>query len=241
MIRQLGDSHDIALRRFHGLKKRFAADNNLKTQYIESIEEYLAMGHMIEAPEEDSRQPLYHLPQHAIIKSDSTTTKLRVVFDASCRISTGVSLNDGLMVGPVVQEDLLSIVLRFRFRRFAIIADIAKMYRMVRLNSADQPLQRILWRKSANEPVTTFQLTTVTYVTASATYLATKCIQRLANNAKLTHPLAAEMARKDFYVDDLLSGTDSIEIGKHLVRQLIDMLNSAGFCLRKWSSNSILL
>ncbi|XP_055633327.1 uncharacterized protein LOC129773709 [Toxorhynchites rutilus septentrionalis] len=238
IIRQLRDSHDIALRRFHGLEKRFAADNNLKTQYTEFIEEYLAMGHMIEAPEEDSSQPLYHLPHHAIIKPDSTTTKLRVVFDASCRTSTGVSLNDGLMVGPVVQEDLLSIVLRFRFRRFAIIADIAKMYRMVKLNSADQPLQRILCQ-SANEPVTTFQLTTVTYGTASAPYLATKCIQRLANDAKHTHPVAAEVARKDFYVDDLLSGTDSIKTGKQLVCQLIDMFNSAGFSLRKWSSNNL--
>ncbi|XP_055622684.1 uncharacterized protein LOC129766199 [Toxorhynchites rutilus septentrionalis] len=118
-------------------------------------------------------------------------------------------------------------------------ADIAKMYRMVKLNSADQPLQRILWRKSANEPVTTFQLTTVTYGTASAPYLATKCIQRLANDAKHTHPVAAEVARKDFYVDDLLSGTDSIKTGKQLVCQLIDMFNSAGFSLRKWSSNNL--
>ena len=54
------------------------------------------------------------MPHHAVIKPDSTTTKLRVVFDASCATSTGISLNNALMVGPVVQEDLLTIILRFR-------------------------------------------------------------------------------------------------------------------------------
>ncbi|XP_062703824.1 uncharacterized protein LOC134286256 [Aedes albopictus] len=237
VIDQLGDSKTTALRRFYGLERRFEMNNTLKALYCDFIQEYLAMGHMREVSAENCERPSYYLPHHAVLKPESTTTKLRVVFDASCRTSTGVSLNDGLMVGPVVQDDLLSIILRFRFHRFVVVADIAKMYRMVNVCQADQPLQRILWRSSTSEPVKAYQLTTVTYGTSSAPYLATKCLQQLAADAEATHGKAATTIRKGFYVDDLLTGTDDVEEGKTLVIEILDLMNSAGFTLRKWSSN----
>ncbi|XP_058828580.1 uncharacterized protein LOC131688387 [Topomyia yanbarensis] len=70
------------------------------------------------------------MPHHCIERPDSVTTKLRVVFDASCASDTGLSLNDTLLVGPVVQDDLYSMLLRFRLERFAIVADLEKMYRI---------------------------------------------------------------------------------------------------------------
>lgn len=45
-----------------------------------------------------------------MLKESSSTTKLRVVFDASCKTSTGVSLNDKQLTGPTLQDDLFSIV-----------------------------------------------------------------------------------------------------------------------------------
>ncbi|XP_058827429.1 uncharacterized protein LOC131687365 [Topomyia yanbarensis] len=238
VISKLGDSKAIALKRFMGLERRFAANPDLKTVYSEFIHEYLTLGHMKEVIEDIDGGKKYYLPHHAVLKPDSTTTKLRVVFDASCRTSTGISLNDGLMVGPVVQEDLLSITLRFRTHRFAIVADIAKMYRMVRVQVADQSLQRILWRDSIEEPIRTFELTTVTYGTASAPYLATKCLRSLAEEGAEMHPEAAKVLKKDFYVDDMLSGVDDVEDGKKLIQQLVELLESARFSLRKWNSNN---
>ncbi|XP_058840265.1 uncharacterized protein LOC131695765 [Topomyia yanbarensis] len=210
VISKLGDSRATALKRFMGLERRFAANPDLKTLYSQFIHEYQTLGHMKEVIDDTAAGKTFYLPHHAVLKPDSTTTKLRVVFDGSCRTSTGISLNDGLMVGPVVQEDLLSITLRFRIHRFAIVADIAKMYRMVRVQATDQPLQRILWRDSIEEPVRTFELTTVTYGTASAPYLATKCLQSV----------------------------DDVKDGRKLIQQLVELLQSAGFSLRKWNSNS---
>lgn len=48
----------------------------------------------------------YYIPYHAVFKESNTTTKLRVVFDASMKSTSNVSLNDILMVGPVIQPDL---------------------------------------------------------------------------------------------------------------------------------------
>ena len=50
----------------------------------------------------------YYLPHHAVIKRSSSTTQLRVVFDGSLKSATGLSLNDVLMVGPTIQNDLFS-------------------------------------------------------------------------------------------------------------------------------------
>ncbi|XP_062538691.1 uncharacterized protein LOC134206966 [Armigeres subalbatus] len=112
------------------------------------------------------------------------------------------------------------------------------MYRMVKVSGKDQPLQRILWRNSTSDPLKTYELTTVTYGTSSAPYLATRCLQQLATEAEATHPKAAAAVRKGFYVDDFLMGTDDQEDCKILVAETLDLMNSAGFTLRKWSSNS---
>lgn len=59
---------------------------------------------------------LYYLPQHCDVRPGILTTKLRVVFEAS-------------WVDPVVQNDLVSIILQFRLFWEAIVSDIEKMYR----------------------------------------------------------------------------------------------------------------
>ncbi|XP_065077335.1 uncharacterized protein LOC135700685 [Ochlerotatus camptorhynchus] len=102
------------------------------------------------------------------------------------------------------------------------------MYRMVLQSLLDRLLHKIVWRDSVTEPIRTFVLNTVTYGTASAPYLATKCLQRLADEGKNSHPAAA----------DMLSGVDDIEEGKVLIKEMIELLQSAGFSLRKWNSNS---
>ncbi|XP_038116923.1 uncharacterized protein LOC119769092 [Culex quinquefasciatus] len=215
ILQSLGESRSIAMKRFYGLERRLTANPELMKQYSDFIHEYLEMRHMEEVKEDTEEKQAYYLPHHAVLRPDSTTTKLRVVFDASCATSSGVSLNDALMVGPVVQDDLLTIILRFH----------------------DQDLQRILWRDSPSEPVRTFKLTTVTYGTASAPYLATKCLRTVGEEVETTHPLAAKTIKHDFYVDDMLSGADSIEEAQKLVGDTSERLMAAGFLLRKWRSS----
>lgn len=237
VIQHLGDTRSSALKRFLSLERRFAYNLELKAMYAEFIHEYQSMGHMKEVEDELAGVPAYYLPHHAVLRPESTTTKLRVVFDASCRSTTGVSLNDGLMVGPVVQDNLFAISLRFRFHPIAIVADVEKMYRMINVQPSDQKLQRILWRESPNDDIREFQLTTVTYGTASAPYLATRCLQQLAEEGEASHPTAAKILKKDFYVDDMITGVQTEDEGKLLVNEMNDLMSSAGMTLRKWNSS----
>lgn len=81
----------------------------------------------------------YFLTLHQIFKETSSTTKTRVVFDGGAKFSNGLSLNDILQVGPTVQQDLHSIVLRFRTHQVCFTADIAKMYRKSVAHPQERP------------------------------------------------------------------------------------------------------
>ncbi|XP_055621927.1 uncharacterized protein LOC129765547 [Toxorhynchites rutilus septentrionalis] len=238
-LTQLGHSKQIATRRFLALERRLDSDVRLKESYSNFIQEYLSLNHMREIDDEKSIvTPSYYLPHHCVQKADSTTTKLRVVFDASSRTDSGVSLNQALMVGPVIQDDLFSLIVRFRIHKIAIIADIEKMFRQIGIHPSDHPLHRILWRNSSQEPIRTFELTTVTYGTASAPYLATRCLKELAKQESINYPNASRVLENDFFMDDMLTGVNTIEEGKELCTQLIQLLQLGGFNLRKWASNS---
>ncbi|GFT64082.1 integrase catalytic domain-containing protein [Trichonephila clavipes] len=98
-------------------------------------------------------------------------------------------------------------------------------------------LQRILWKKGIGEPIKTYELTTVTYGTVSAPYLATRTLKQLAMDEANNFPLAAPVLLSDCYMDDILSGSESIEEVIELQHQLIEMFKTAGMQLHKWCGN----
>ncbi|XP_029659434.1 uncharacterized protein LOC115233264 [Formica exsecta] len=223
------------------LERKLERKPRLKKEYNDFIHEYAKLQHMRELrghhPSWNVR-PHFYLPHHCVIKETSATTKLRVVFDASSKTTSGISLNDALMVGPVLQQDLFSILLRFRTFEYALTADIAKMYRQVLVNEAQIPLQRILWRNQVTDDIKTYELITLTYGTASASFLAIKVIQQLADLEENEFPIGASIARRDFYVDDLITGANSKEDALMIRDQAAALLKKGGFLLRQWASNS---
>jgi hypothetical protein len=115
--------------------------------------------------ENSAPNPVYYLPHQMVTKADSLITKVRVVFDGSAVTSSGLSLNDVLLQGPTVHPNLSSILLRFRIHSVVITADVAKMYRQVKMHPDDCDLQRICYRANPSLPVEDFRLLTVTYST----------------------------------------------------------------------------
>lgn len=83
-----------------------------------------------------------------------------------------------------------------------------------------------------------YQLSTVTYGTTSAPYLAVKALQSLANAERERYPVGAAIALHDFYVDDVLTGFDDVSTAMRGQDQLRKLMNAGGFELKKWTSNS---
>ncbi|XP_017478258.1 PREDICTED: uncharacterized protein LOC108368030 [Rhagoletis zephyria] len=235
----LGQSIDIEKRRFYAMEKRVLRDPVLKTEYSKFMHVYIELKHMtLVDPHEFTAKVGTYIPHHCVKKMDSSTTKLRVVFDASCSTSNGRVLNSILRVGPNLQDDIVTILLRFRTHRYVLMADTAKMYRQIIVDPRDAKWQCILWRNTPNEPLATYQLQTVTYGTRCAPFLAVRCLQQLAHENMSAYPIGAPITLRDFYVDNLMTGGATIDEVNSIKTEVSSLLKTGGFPLRKFASNS---
>lgn len=236
----LGSSKGQAFSRLMKLESKLETKKELKEEYNQILNEYESMGHISVVGKFDkaSESTSYYLPHHAVFKPDSTTTKTRIVFDASAKTTSGFSLNDLLMTGPTLQQDLVSILLRWRLYLIVFAADIAKMYRQVMVRKEDRKFQRFLWRKNLTEPIMEYEHNMVTFGVTSATYLAVKALQHLAKEHMDAYPEAAAIVLRDFYMDDGMSGADNVEQAIKICKNLKELLGKGEFPLRKFISNS---
>ncbi|GFT28817.1 integrase catalytic domain-containing protein [Trichonephila clavipes] len=235
---ELGDSKPAAISRLLAMERKFKNNPDFEKQYKEFMNEYESLGHMslVNSRSHTSKDQNF-LPHHAVIKPSSPTTKLRVVFDASCKTTNGTSLNSLLGVGPKLQRDIFEILLNFRIPRIVFTADIEKMYRQILVADEDQKYQQILWRNNSSENIRTYKLKTVTYGLALASFLATRCIKQIALDDK-DNPNLSRVLQEDIYMDDLLSGADTPNNAISICKDIAHVLSTRGFYLRKWNSNS---
>lgn len=232
----LGSSYQNALKRFHSLQRKFARDEEFRKAYFDVFNEYKTLNQVKLVTEINEKH--FYLPHHAVLKADSLTTKLRQVFDASSKSSNGNSLNDILTTGPSLQNDLVTIILNWRVHQYVFISDITKMYRCIDIHPDDSHYQLVLWQNDPNECIQTYALTTVTFGVSPSPYLAIKSLHCLAESERHSYPLAHDAIKDETYVDDVTTGHDTIDGAIELMSQLIHMLRSGGFELRKWASNS---
>ncbi|XP_037959398.1 uncharacterized protein LOC119688805 [Teleopsis dalmanni] len=245
----LGRSRQIALNRLLNLERKLARNSDLQEQYHQVINEYFSLGHATRADSTEQQRcklnqnyvPInnsYVLPHHAVLKEESLTTKLRIVFDASCKTSNGKSLNNILCVGPKLQNDLAAVLINWRLHQYVFVADIEKMYRCISMHPDDAQFQRILWRNN-DGLIQEYCLNTVTFGTASAPYTAIRVIQQIAEDEKSRFPLAESVLKSNIYVDDILYSNDSLDMAVKVRDEVIAALKSAGMHLRKFCSNDL--
>lgn len=237
-VENLGESKNTALNRLYSVERKLKSRPELKEQYQSFMLEYEQLGHMTQISRNlKSDTPVYYMPHHCIERPGSLTTKVRVVFDASCKSTTNLSLNDVLKIGPVIQFDLFIHLLRFRQHNYVLIGDLTKMYRNIMVHDEQKNLQRIVWRNNPDEPVKYFLLNTLTYGTSPASYIATRCLKQIAIEKRNDYPLECKIIESDFYMDDLLTGACSSEELSKVCEKIKIILLEYGFEIRKFQSN----
>ncbi|GFU75838.1 uncharacterized protein TNCV_1652971 [Trichonephila clavipes] len=209
----LGYSKDIALKRLGSLWNRLARDKNYLNLYREFLRDYERLGHMKEVTNETDPDITYYATHHGIYRPEKSTTKLRVVFNCSSLTDNGISLNDIQYNGGVIQEDLYAQMLRFRTYTESFGVKV-----------------------NMNHPKF-HELSTVTYGTVSAPYLAQRTLTQLSMDEEANFPIAASVLRNNLYMDDVLCGAATLEEAIVLRQQLKGILKSAGMELHNLCAN----
>ncbi|XP_066598823.1 uncharacterized protein [Prorops nasuta] len=234
----LGVSRSIAESALKRVLCRLNKSPEQSESYAKFIREYEQLGHMekvtTNAIDTDS---LVYLPHHAVFKLENGKQKIRVVFNASAKTKSGLSLNDVLLVGPKLQKDITAFLMNCLDYRFVGVTDIVKMFRQILIRPEDRKFQSVIWKDDSGN-TQTYQMNTVTYGTGPAPFLASRVVQELANQHGDDFPDAKSILLQSIYVDDILFGAKNLADLRDIQPQLVQLLDKGKFELSKWAFNS---
>ncbi|GFT16055.1 integrase catalytic domain-containing protein [Trichonephila clavipes] len=181
----------------------------------------------------------HYLPHRPVFKENSTT-KVRPVFDGSAKEKNSPSINDCLEKGPNLIELIPSLINRFRFGKFGVIADIKKAVLQIGLQERDRPFLRFLWReKGKNDNITVYQHNRVVFGISSSPFLLGATIEFHLKNAPDYYKETAHTLLESFYVDNLVCSVNSKEKLDKLIVESQEILEEGKFELRGWEHNNL--
>ena len=149
---------------------------------------------------------LHYLPHHAVVRQDKTTSKIRVVYDASAK-TDGPSLNECLHVGPALHRKIFDILVRFRTYPIALVADIEKAFLMIKVAKQDQDVLRFLWFNDVHAKcpeVQIFKFTRVVFGVSPSPYLLNATIVEHLKKFEKVYTSTMHKIKNSIYVDDVL-------------------------------------
>ena len=139
----LPNNYYSAFAQLKSLEKRLEKDPDLKKSYDKTIQDDLEMGYIvpIEYKELNTLTDCeWYLPYHPVVIPNKPG-KVRQILNGAPK-SHVVSLNQSLLVGADLLQNLLRVLLRFRQHKCAVSADIEGIFLHVGVIPADQPSLR---------------------------------------------------------------------------------------------------
>ncbi|GFV75439.1 integrase catalytic domain-containing protein [Trichonephila clavipes] len=143
---ELSDNFSLAKRRLGSLMRKMQRDKVLYSEYCKVLKNYLDVGiiEKVTNPFIPTNNPVFYLPHQVIIKNESLTTKLRLVFYASAHEEKQLSLNDCLFHGVNLNPNILDLLISFRSNKIAVLADVEKAFLQISLAPKDRDVVRFL-------------------------------------------------------------------------------------------------
>ena len=182
----------------------------------------------------------HYIPHHPVIRDDKTTTKIRIVFDASAR-DNGPSLNDCLYKGPHLTPLLYDILLKFRSHVVALTSDIEKAFLQINVNENDRNYLRFLWFNNmfSDQPkIVRNRFARVVFGVTSSPFCLNGTIRKHVQSYDFDKEFIDKVL-SSFFVDDFIGGEESVAKAFELFKKLRIRFLEGHFLLRKWKTNSL--
>ena len=192
----------------------------------------------VKSENEATNDKEFYLPHKAVIRKDAETTKLRVVYDASAKSETGVSLNECLEKGPPLQKLLWDILIRARFRPIVLCADIEKAFLQISIKNEDRNSLKFHWVNNLNDLVVKIlRFTRLVFGLIQSPFILEGTLQEHFKNCFTKYQKLIERIKDDMYVDDLVTGGETTQEVAIVKNDAISMFSEGGFKLHKFHSN----
>jgi hypothetical protein len=237
----LPNNRSMTDHRRHLLKRRLLNDPELCKKYANFMTELLVKGYAEEVPKSQldrSDGRVWYLPHHSV-NHTKKPDKVRIVFDCAAKYR-GTSLNDNLLQGPDLTNNLVGVLIRFRQEPIALVADIEAMFHQVRVPKEHRDVLRFLWWPSGLESKPTeYRMTVHLFGATSSPSCCNYALKKTADDHAVeccTDTVAT--VHNNFSVDDCLKSVSNECCAIQQVQELSDLLHEGGFHLTKWMSNS---
>lgn len=235
-------NRDLALGRLKSVMCRMKDKVEVMETYDSIIKDQLNKGVIEKVDSSVSNNLIHYLPHHAVINPQKPTTKLRIVYDASAKSrKENKSLNECLYRGPVMLNDLCGLLLRFRLRTVAIVADIEKAFLQIGLQPDQRDVTRFLWLKDhqnisvERNNIQEYRFCRVPFGIITSPFLLGATVECHLDSYEGE---LAEKLKRDIYVDNLISGTNSVNEAVSLYHDAKSIFSEASMNLREWTTNN---
>ena len=164
----------------------------------------------------------WYLPHHPVVHPHKPS-KVRRVLNGAAKFQ-GQSLNIALLTGPDLLQSLIHVLLRFRQHKYAVSADIEGMFLQVGVIPKDQPSLRFLWREDPASQIAVYQYVRHIFGSKDSPTCANYALKRTATDNQTDYPEAAENVHSNFYMDDYLESSPTIEEATKKAKDLVKLL-----------------
>jgi len=240
----LNDNKNVATKRLNNLTYKLMKNTKQLLEYDNEIRQLVNKKIAEKVLNSSSGYPIYYMPHKPVYREEKTTSKLRIVFDASSSELGYTSLNDHLSPVDNTVADLLVVLLKFRSNRVALIADIEKAFLQISIDENDRDSHRFLWYETTPQEnkklpkLCEFRMTRVTFGITCSPFLLSATIQHHIEKYEEKYKSICSKLKKSFYVDDLILSVKSEDEAKQIYNVGKEIMKKAQFNLRKWRTNS---
>ncbi|GFY67844.1 integrase catalytic domain-containing protein [Trichonephila inaurata madagascariensis] len=175
----------------------------------------------------------FYLPHHAVIRSDKTTSHIRIVFDGSAHEGGQSSLNQSLYTGPNLHLNILKLLLCLRKRPVAFTADVKSTFLQIELDLRDRDFTCFFWTANLNNEPYVLNFTRVLFGLKPSPYLLAATLKHHFKKYKEQYPHTFELLNSSIYVDDLICGQNNVPDALRTTLECLQIFSDAGMLLRK--------
>ena len=228
----LKDNYDVAFRALKRKETKLMKDESLKGLYDGQVSDFIERGVLRKLSKSELQSwngPVRYVDHHEVFKEGSTTP-LRIVINSSFRNGNEVSFNDILMKGPNVLTSLLEVLIRWRLYPVALVGDISKMYHNIKTGELEGHLRRFLWRScNQNLAPDIYCFDVVTFGDRPAGCIAVCALKATADMFSFVSEAAANVIERSSYMDDVVSGANTLNEAKELASKIERISENGGF------------